>query len=153
MLSIEPATAINIFYVYTCVIIRHSHCSLSVMKQSLITQIEHCISHTSHHMITKIPSVILIIIRSFLRVTHQYHIRWKFGTFSCQNICCYYGHRCETMALTHPGPLSTKIHHKYFDFRYHDDVIKWKHFPRYRLFVRGIHRYAELWCLLWSASE
>ena len=22
----------------------------------------------------------------------------------------------------------------------HDDVIKWKHFPRYRLFVRGIHR-------------
>ena len=24
--------------------------------------------------------------------------------------------------------------------RYHDDVIKWKHFPRYRPFVRGIHR-------------
>ena len=22
----------------------------------------------------------------------------------------------------------------------YDDVIKWKHFPRYRLFVRGIHR-------------
>ena len=22
----------------------------------------------------------------------------------------------------------------------HDDVIKWKHFPRYWLFVRGIHR-------------
>ena len=22
----------------------------------------------------------------------------------------------------------------------HDDVIKWKHFPRYRLFVRGIHQ-------------
>ena len=22
----------------------------------------------------------------------------------------------------------------------HDDVIKWKHFPRYRPFVRGIHR-------------
>ena len=26
------------------------------------------------------------------------------------------------------------------DFRYHDDVIEWKHFPRYWLFVRGIHR-------------
>ena len=25
-------------------------------------------------------------------------------------------------------------------FRYHDDVIKWKHFPRYWPFVRGIHR-------------
>ena len=45
----------------------------------------------------------------------------------------------------------------------HDDVIKWKHFPRYWPFVREIHRSrwisrtkasdAELWCLLWSASE
>ena len=45
----------------------------------------------------------------------------------------------------------------------HDDVITWKHFPRYWPFVRGIHRprwiphtkasYAELWCLLWSAPE
>ena len=45
----------------------------------------------------------------------------------------------------------------------HDDVIKWKHFPRYWPFVRGIHRYrwiphtkasdAELWCFLSSASE
>ena len=43
------------------------------------------------------------------------------------------------------------------------DVIKWKHFPRNWPFVRGIHRSrwiphtkasdAELWCLLWSASE
>ena len=41
----------------------------------------------------------------------------------------------------------------------HDDVIKWKHFPRYWLFVRGIHRSpidsitrasdAEFWCFLW----
>ena len=43
----------------------------------------------------------------------------------------------------------------------HDDVIKWKHFPRYWPFVRGIHQWiphtkasdAELWCLLWSAPE
>ena len=45
----------------------------------------------------------------------------------------------------------------------HDDVIKWKHFPRYWPFVRGIHRSrwipstkasdAELWCFLWSAPE
>ena len=25
-------------------------------------------------------------------------------------------------------------------FMWHDDVIKWKHFPRYWLFARGIHR-------------
>ena len=40
----------------------------------------------------------------------------------------------------------------------HDDVIKWRHFPRYWPFVRGIHRSrwiprtkasdAELWCFL-----
>ena len=46
---------------------------------------------------------------------------------------------------------------------FHDDVIKWKHFPRYPPFVRGIHRSrwiprtkasdAELWCFLWSALE
>ena len=39
----------------------------------------------------------------------------------------------------------------------HDDVIKWKHFPRNWPFVRGILRTkasdAELWCFLWSASE
>ena len=45
----------------------------------------------------------------------------------------------------------------------HDDVIKWKNFPRYWPFVREIHRSrwiphtkasdAELWCLLWSAPE
>ena len=41
---------------------------------------------------------------------------------------------------------------------HHDDVIKWKHFPRYWPFVRGIHRSpvnsrtkasdAELWCFI-----
>ena len=46
---------------------------------------------------------------------------------------------------------------------FHDDVIKWKHFPRYWSFVRGIHRSrwipstkasdAELWCFLWSTPE
>ena len=45
----------------------------------------------------------------------------------------------------------------------HDDVIKWKHFPRYWPFVWGIRRSrwiprtkasdAELWCFLWSAPE
>ena len=42
-----------------------------------------------------------------------------------------------------------------------DDVIKWKYFPRYWPFVRGIHQWipltkaskAELWCFLWSAPE
>ena len=46
---------------------------------------------------------------------------------------------------------------------FHDDVIKWKHFPRYWPFVREFTgprwiprtkaSEAELWCVLWSASE
>ena len=45
---------------------------------------------------------------------------------------------------------------------FRDDVIKWKHSPRYWPFVRWIHRLrwipltkasdTELWCFLWSAS-
>ena len=41
--------------------------------------------------------------------------------------------------------------------RGHDDVIKWKHFPRYWPFVRGIYRTkpsdVQLWCFRWSATE
>ena len=45
----------------------------------------------------------------------------------------------------------------------HDDVIKWKHIPRYWAFVRGIHRspvnslhkgqWRGVWCLLLSAAD
>ena len=46
---------------------------------------------------------------------------------------------------------------------HHDDVTKWKYFPRYWSFLRGIHRSpvdsshkandTELWCFPWSAPE
>ena len=39
-------------------------------------------------------------------------------------------------------PLQTsQYHHRNLTFVMHDDVIKWKHFPRYWLFVRGIRRW------------
>ena len=57
-------------------------------------------------------------------------------------------------------PVETSWHGKTIRMT-HDDVIKWKHFPRYWPFVRGIHRPpvnsrikasdAELWCFLWAA--
>ena len=44
--------------------------------------------------------------------------------------------------------------------QYHDDVIKWKHFPRYWPFVRGIHRSprtkasdTKLWCFLIKKND
>ena len=60
------------------------------------------------------------------------------------------------------GTVLDMIYYETFEngiFR--DDVITWKHFPRYWPFVWGIHRWipstkasdAELWCLLWSAPE
>ena len=46
---------------------------------------------------------------------------------------------------------------------FHDDVIKWKHFPRYWPFVRGFHRSrwisrtkasdAELWCFFFICAR
>ena len=48
---------------------------------------------------------------------------------------------------TTPASHRYQCYHMYMDtnqdltvFSYHDDVIKWKHFPRNWPFVRGIHR-------------
>ena len=37
--------------------------------------------------------------------------------------------------------ISPRWHNEWVGFWWHDDVIKWKHFPRYWPFVRGIHRW------------
>ena len=44
--------------------------------------------------------------------------------------------------LTEPHPLhhSWRLRGEELVGKYHDDVIQWKHFPRYWPFVRGIHR-------------
>ena len=49
-------------------------------------------------------------------------------------------------AHTHLAEMPVKVHVEYWwvglggGLAHHDDVIKWKHFPRYWPFVRGIHR-------------
>ena len=58
---------------------------------------------------------------------------------------------------------SNRAHCPPFVVLYHDDVIKWTHFPRNWPFVRGIHRSrwiphtkasdAELWCFPWSTPN
>ena len=37
-------------------------------------------------------------------------------------------------------PLLVLVWRMFISARFHDDVIKWKHFPRYWHFLRGIHR-------------
>ena len=59
-----------------------------------------------------------------------------------------------------PGKVHTNCTHL---CNTHDDVMKWKYFPRYWPYVRGIHRSrwfprtkasdAGLWCFIWSAPE
>ena len=67
-------------------------------------------------------------------------------------------------ATVHPWSINTNWSHEEFitagpcDHGHgHDDVIKWKHFPHYWPFVRGIHRTtvsdAQLWCFFWYAPE
>ena len=57
-------------------------------------------------------------------------------------------HHCSSVALFpfHNKYFSTTLYVSYsfallLTYNSHDDVIKWKHFPRYWPFVRGIHRW------------
>ena len=68
-------------------------------------------------------------------------------------------------ALVKQPPVDTihGVNHAFPVSYYHDDVIKWKHFPFYWPFVRGIHRspvnslqkgqWRGALCLLWAAPE
>ena len=51
---------------------------------------------------------------------------------------------CDRLLIDTPGHLVTCQNFpplaSMFVWRFHDDVFKWKHFPRYWPFVRGIHR-------------
>ena len=66
---------------------------------------------------------------SLISLTHVYGaISWTYGDHDQIN------HLLNKMLAIKEGlPASTLCSH-------HDDVIKWKHFPRYWPFVRGIHR-------------
>ena len=45
----------------------------------------------------------------------------------------------DDLAMHRPAPVLI-LSYRNIPFPEHDDVIKWKHFPRYWPFVRGIHR-------------
>ena len=61
------------------------------------------------------------------------------------------------------SPNNRDLNQNVLHFSCYDDVIKWKHFPHYWPFMRGIHRSrwipytkasdAKLWCFLWSVPE
>ena len=84
----------------------------------------------------------------------ELHVRRKYESISCEStsflplwLCCMQSH----LIWKHFISELDYFLHEYVLIRYasnnmvvrilwHDDVIKWKHFPRYWPFVRGIHR-------------
>ena len=72
-----------------------------------------------------LPNSRFIRTTMYLSVTPKRYITWL-----CCALCCYgYMFRAGQFCVMHVLILLK-----------HDDVIKWKHFPRYWPFVRGIHR-------------
>ena len=67
------------------------------------------------------------------------------GHFCDELFCGYNGSKIEPIANTTHNSisrLSLAKHHPCYlrSLTLHDDIIKWKHFPRYWPVVRGIHR-------------
>ena len=76
---------------------------------------------------------------------------------------CYELWKNKTNDYKNEWLMNLSIFLNVMDYKQHDSVINWKHFPRNWPFVRGIHRSqwiphtkaskAELRCFRWSASE
>ena len=54
-------------------------------------------------------------------------------------LCCH-GYMNELKQSRQDSGLTVSMRRTDFLMSFHDDVIKWKHFPRYWPFLRGIHR-------------
>ena len=75
----------------------------------------------------------------------SFQTRWIFAIiYPILNYWTWPGHRIEIELAPHAALLELiRVIYWYIlliSFQIHDDVIKWKHFPRYWPFVRGIHR-------------
>ena len=79
------------------------------------------------HIVKKSPTFLHIAVRDF-RVIADLH-KHENNTILCQN-------RDKSPKEIAGNPRFANTWKSYS----HDDVIKWKHFPRYLPFVRGIHR-------------
>ena len=112
-------------------------------------------------MFVNLLSNVLLIMKQFSMLSVvKSDIFWHFITITAA-ACTWRLPVC--MVYSHPIPLNKHWLSYIFSILipsntvYHDDVINWKHFPRYWPFVRGIHSFpvnspqkasdAEFWCL------
>ena len=63
-----------------------------------------------------------------------------FGAASDENFIKMMTFSFQCLSPNRPISLASPLLVGYCCVAYHDDVMKWKHFPRYGPFVRGIHR-------------
>ena len=126
--------------------------SLRISIYSLFLNV--CLYPFLHHTTTEMGVIIILYIQAFRR-DNQLILSWMYDP--------------TRAVITQQSHQATAVWCKavfiimVVGWPAHDDVIKWRHFPRYWPFVRGIHRSpvnsphkasdAELWCFLWSASE
>ena len=93
-----------------------------------------------------------------------YSFRFFKSLSAAMNTSIYsFSHMSQMWVSMSERRIACDVHTKKRKSAEHDDVIKWKHFPRHWPFVRGIHRSrwiprtkasdAELWCFLWSPPE
>ena len=72
----------------------------------------------------------------FLRLRSGYDVRWSY----VEHICGSWKMRRYEKWPNHLWRPRNTYAVNVANYNNHDDVIKWKHFPRYWPFVRGIHR-------------
>ena len=84
------------------------------------------------------------VLHSIVYLKHMHRVYRDFFSYCVVNSKCIHGiFSSESFAVAAIAICQSRYWSNgreviYED--YHDDVIKWKHFPRYRPFVRGIHR-------------
>ena len=102
-------------YDATVIAIWASKCVVTWLNSTDKWQCKHCIRHTTG------------------RLSPSFDWNWAKTTSGADNIFLSMCGTCILVNIYFLSDLTT-------DQAIHDDVIKWKHFPRYWPFVRGIHR-------------
>ena len=91
--------------------------SMHLLSTYDITKTKHCTTKPCAYLID-------VIVHSL----YKQHIRWEISIESQSD---------TSLLVIRTRPDTTKAGGVWW---YHEDVIKWKHFPHYWPFVRGIHR-------------
>ena len=80
------------------------------------------------------------LVHDWLHISQKYQLCYTTKQIKTWNRCIINGHRSHWTHVWCICMYITCVNKTKATLWVHDDVIKWKHFPRYWPFVRGIHR-------------